>query len=72
MELQEMKPDHFQDLVDHYSHLIFDQGVKEVLHRHTLNKGNYSVSDIDWDTVSESSDIEDMTPGVWQYSFGKK
>ena len=72
MELQETKPDHFQDLIDHYSHAIFDQGVKEVLHRHTLNKGDYSVSDIDWDMVSELSDIEDMAPGVQQYSFQKK
>ena len=72
MELQEKRPDHFQDLVDHYSCVIFDQGVKGVLHRHTLNKGDYSVSYIDWDTVSESSDIEDMAPGAQQYSFGKK
>lgn len=79
MELQETKPDRFQDLVDYYSRIVFDQGVKEVLRRHTLNDGDYSMSDIDWDTSSELSDEEqhdigeEIAPvGTQPYSFENK
>ena len=67
MELQERKLDCFQDLSNYYNHIIFDQGVKEVLPASNGIDEDYSMSDLDFDSSSDSGDNNSASTS--QYSF---